>query len=150
MLGRSGLFWAVLTVAVAGVLVYAPAYLAREATGPGEPVDFLSRPQEGWRFLREVVPAMDDARAGTPSRARAHVVRAFAGSSVQPVRVALLYLPDRVVPRQGRPPLAAKGTLVWKVTGRTRPGGPLRTVGLIDFHSGRLVYDVRVGTRSPR
>jgi hypothetical protein len=32
---------------------------------------------------------------------------------------------------------------VWMVTGRTRPRGPLRTVGLIDFQTGALTFDVR-------
>jgi hypothetical protein len=147
MRGRSSLFWAVLAVLVAGVLFYGPAYLAREATAASGPVDFLARPQEGWRFLFEVVPAIDDARAGSPGAARALATRSFRGSSVQPVRVELLYLPDRVLARAGRKGtrgIEANATLVWKVTGRTRPGGRLRLVGLIDFRTGELVYDVRI------
>jgi hypothetical protein len=144
MLGRSSLFWAVLLVAVAGTLVYAPAYLADRATEA--PSGFFGRPVDGWRFLAEAVPAMDDARAGDADDAAAIAVREFAGSAVRPVEVGLVFAVDRRVDvgaGQERRMVTAKRPLVWKVTGRTRPGEVLRVVGLIDFRSGELVYDVR-------
>src|SRR5919202_779346 len=93
MRGRSSLFWAVLAAALAGALVYGPAYVAGRAT-PGGPVDFMTRPQEGWRFLAAAVPAIGDARAGSAAGAARIAVRAFAGSSVRPTEVSLLFLPD--------------------------------------------------------
>jgi hypothetical protein len=136
----------VLAVALAGVAIYAPAELARSATGAREPVDFLTRPQEGWRFLLEAAFDIPTARAGTPSEARQLAVRDFAGTSVEPTRVDLLWVPDRRVQLEGGGGSAvavAKARLVWMVTGRARPGGRLRTVGLIDYQSGELTYDVR-------
>src|SRR3954468_1440994 len=94
MRGRSSLFWAVLTAALAGALVYGPAYLAGRAT-TGGPVDFMTRPQEGWRFLAAAVPAIHDARAPSAASAARIAVKAFAGSSVRPAEVGLLFLPDR-------------------------------------------------------
>ncbi|HYX83531.1 MAG TPA: hypothetical protein VE777_01050 [Gaiellales bacterium] len=141
---RGSLFWAVVAVLTAGVLVYGPAELARRSTGSGEPVDFLTHPQEGWRFVLTALDEIGSAQAGSPTRARDLAVRAFAGTSVEPVRVDLLYVPDRRVPLgAGSGEVTAKGRLVWKVSGRTRPGGPIRTVGLIDFATGELTYDVR-------
>jgi hypothetical protein len=145
MRGRSSLFWAVLAAAIAGALVYGPAYLADRATAGG-PVSFMARPQDGWRFVAAVVPAIGDARAPSAESAARIAIRAFAGSSVRPTEVGLLFLPDgRFVAGSGkdRHTVTAKRTLVWKVAGRTRPGGAVRTVALIDFESGRLVYDVR-------
>jgi hypothetical protein len=135
----------VLAVALAGLVVYAPAELARSSTGPMEPVDFLTAPQQGWRFLLTAASEIPSARAGTPAAARRLAVARFAGSSVQPTRVDLLWVPDHRVPLRGAGSRSAtaKAALVWMVTGRTRPGGPLRTVGLIDFESGALTYDVR-------
>jgi hypothetical protein len=53
-------------------------------------------------------------------------------------------VPDRRVPvRAGSGEATAKGRLVWGVSGRVRPGGPVQTVGLIDFATGELTYDVR-------
>ena len=135
-----------LAVALAGLGVYAPAMIARASTGPMEPVDFLTAPQQGWRFLLTAASQIKGARAGSPSAAREIAVRRFTGSSVQPTRVDLLWVPDRRVPLLrggGRRVAAAKASLVWMVTGRTRPRGPLRTVGLIDFQTGALTYDVR-------
>jgi hypothetical protein len=137
---RGRLSWAI----VAALLVYGPAELARRATGAGEPVDFLTQPQEGWAFVITALDEIGSARVASPAVARRAAVAAFAGTAVRPQRVDLLYVPDRRVRLgKGSAVATAKGRLVWKVTGRTRPGGPLVTVGLIDFQSGRLTYDVR-------
>jgi hypothetical protein len=37
--------------------------------------------------------------------------------------------------------------LVWQVTGRRGPAGPSVTVGLIDFASGKVIYDGRLAQR---
>lgn len=141
---RLSLLWGITAVLAAAVLVYGPAELARRATGPGEPVSFLTRPQEGWGFMLDALDAIGSAQAGSPARAKALAVQAFAGTTVVPVRVDLLYVPDLRVPvGAGRPPLVAKAKLVWRVSGQTRPGGRVHTVGLLDFVTGRLTYRAR-------
>jgi hypothetical protein len=142
---RSALFWAVLAVALVGVAVYAPALLARAATGPAEPGDFLTAPLEGWRFLVTAAFEIPGARAATPADARALAIRDFRGTTVVPTRVDLLWVPDRRVRLQGEGSREAttKSSLVWMVTGRARATASVRTVGLIDFRSGKLTYDVR-------
>jgi hypothetical protein len=138
---RLSLLWGITAVLAAAVLVYGPAELARRATGPGEPVSFLTQPQQGWRFVLAALDSIGSARAGSPARAKALAVRAFAGTTVLPIRVDLLYVPDLRVPvGAGRPPLTAKAKLVWRVSGQTRPGGRVHTVGLLDFVTGRLTY----------
>lgn len=138
--------WGLIAVLAAGVLVYGPAELARRSTGPGEPVSFLTQPLEGWRFMLETLDGVGSARAGSPASARALAVRAFAGTSMLPERVDLLYVPSLQVPDgAGRRPLAAKAALVWRVTGQTRPGGRVQTIGLLDFASGRLTYRAAAG-----
>jgi hypothetical protein len=137
------LLWGIIVVLAAAVLVYGPAELALRATGPGEPVSFLTQPQQGWSFMLDALDAVGSARAGTPAQARVLAVRAFAGTAVLPERVDLLYVPDLRVPvGGGRRPLVAKAKLVWRVSGQTRPGGPVQTVGLLDFATGRLTYNV--------
>ena len=146
MRGRSSLFWAVVTVVVIGLVVYAPALLARASTAPDEPVDFLTHPQDGWRFVIAVVSDKGSAKAGSPQAARNLAVRHFSGSTVLPVRVDLLYLPNRrfrVGGKQGTIRLPANSQLFWKVTGRTSTDGPLRIVALIDYSTGAFIYDTR-------
>jgi hypothetical protein len=139
MRARLSVVWGIVAVLAGAVLVYGPAELARRATGPGEPVSFLTQPQEGWRFMLDALDAIGSARAGSPARARSLAVQAFAGTAVLPERVDLLYVPDLRVPvGAGRPPLVAKAKLVWRVTGQMRPGGKVGTIGLLDFETGRL------------
>jgi hypothetical protein len=144
---RSWLFWAFLAVAVLGAVVYVPAELARHSTGPGEPVDFLSHPLEGWRFVVEVARDRGDAVAGTPAAARAIALHTFDDGVLRPERVSLLWLPDesvRLRTLQGSAVVSTNSRLVWKVTGRRGRSGPDMALGLIDFASGRVIYDARV------
>src|SRR5437762_14282531 len=76
---RGSLFWGIVAVLVAGTLVYGPAELARRSTGQGEPVDFLTHPQEGWRFVADALRQIGSARAGSPAAAGALAARALAG-----------------------------------------------------------------------
>jgi hypothetical protein len=141
------LFWAFVAVLVLGVVVYLPAELARRSTGPGEPVNFLSHPLEGWRFVIAVARDRDGAAAGTPAAARGIALRTFDDGRLRPERVSLLWLPDeRVALRtlQGSAVVPTNSRLVWKVTGRRGPRGPDVAVGLIDFASGKVIYDGRV------
>jgi hypothetical protein len=109
-------------------------------------VSFLTQPQDGWRFMLDALDGIGSARAGSPQSARALAVRAFAGTSMLPERVDLLYVPSLQLPAgAGRRPLAAKAALVWRVTGQTRPGGRVQTIGLLDFASGRLTYRAAPG-----
>jgi hypothetical protein len=143
------LFWAFIAVALAGMVIYVPAELARRATAAGEPVSFLSHPVDGWRFLIAVT-GDGDAVAGTPSQARRLALRAFDDGSVRPAAVSLLWLPDRRVTlptMQGRRDLATNSRLVWNVTGRVGGSDRLVTVGMIDFASGKVIYDGRLAAR---
>src|SRR3954470_144508 len=114
---RGSLFWGIVAVLVAGTLVCAPAELARRSTGQGEPVDFLTHPQEGWHFVADALRQIGSAPAGAPAHAGALAAAAFPAAAVQPVRVDLLYVPDRRVPLgAGSAEATAKGRLVWRVS----------------------------------
>lgn len=141
---RSPLFWATTAVLLAGIVIYGPALAARSATGPGEPVSFLSQPLQGWAFLGATVGG-GAARAGSPGQAAQIAARGFAGTPVDPRMVSLLWLPDRrlTIPSgKGRRTLATNSKLVWLVTGSVRPGAGLRPIGLIDYSTGKLRYEL--------
>ena len=146
---RSWLFWAFIAVVLAGTVIYLPAELARRATAADEPVSFLSRPAEGWRFLIAVAGDGDSA-AGTPSKARRLALSAFDDGNLRPAAVELLWLPDRHVrlsTMQGSRDLTTNSRLVWNVTGRVGASDRLVSVGLIDFASGKVIYDGRLAER---
>ena len=143
---RGALFWTATAVVAAGIALYLPAWLAARATAPDGGVDFYSHPIAGWRFLAEAVTELPGAAAGSPEQAGRIAAARFADGSAVPTRVDLLYLPQRWIEidgGQGTGRLATNATLVWRVTGRLRPGGPLQTVGLIDLASGAVIYDAR-------
>jgi hypothetical protein len=147
---RSWLFRAFVAVVVAGAVVYLPAELAARSTAPDEPVSFLSNPAEGWRFVWTVARARPGAVAGTPAAAKRLALRAFDDGVLMPARVDLLWLPDERVSLQtlqGSAPVATKSRLVWKVTGRRGAHGRLATIGLIDFSTGRVIWDARLVRR---
>ncbi len=140
------MFWAFVAVALAGIAIYLPAELARRATATDEPVSFLSHPVDGWRFLIEVTGS-GGAAAGSPGQARTIALRAFDDGRLRPAAVSLLWLPDRHVrlsTMQGSRDLTTNSRLVWNVTGRVGTGDRLVTVGMIDFASGKVIYDGRV------
>ena len=143
------MFWAFIAVALAGTVIYLPAELARRATAADEPVSFLARPAEGWRFLLAVAEN-GNAAAGSPSQARTLALRAFDDGTVRPAAVELFWLPDRHVrlsTMQGRRDLTTNSRLVWNVTGRVGTSNRLVSVGLIDFASGKVIYDGRLAER---
>jgi hypothetical protein len=153
MARRSALFWAVTLVALLGTAIYVPAWIARSATAADEPVNFLTRPELGWRFMIDAVREVPGAKAGSPSAAREDALRLLEAEGVQPTRVDLLYLPDRrltIRTGKGSRVVTTNATLVWRVTGRTKAAGPLRTLGLVDLESGRLIYDARHDTQLVR
>jgi hypothetical protein len=140
------LFWAFVAVALAGIAIYLPAEMARRATATNEPVSFLSHPIEGWRFLIDVTGS-GEAAAGSPGQARTLALRAFDDGRVRPAAVSLLWLPDRHIrlpTMQGSRDLTTNSKLVWNVTGRVGSSDRLVTVGMIDFASGKVIYDGRV------
>lgn len=140
---RSALFWAILVVVVAGVVLYGPGRLAAASTGSGEPVNFLSNPLDGWRFMLDAARQIGSARAATPAEAARIAARDFAGTGVSAERVDLLWLPGRRISLptgKGRTTVVANSRLVWTVTGRLTAGGPPRTVGVLDYDSGRLIF----------
>jgi hypothetical protein len=144
------LFRAFVAVVVAGAAVYLPAELAARSTAADEPVSFLGNPVEGWRFVWAVARERPGAVAGSPAAAKRLALQAFDDGVLRPTRVDLLWLPGEHVTLhtlQGSEPLATKSRLVWKVTGRRGAHGALVTIGLIDFATGKVIYDGRVARR---
>ena len=126
---RGSLFWGIVAVLVAGTLVYGPAELARRSTGQGEPVDFLTHPQEGWRFVADALSEIGSARAGSPGEAGALAAqRSRAHHASRCGR--LLYVPDLRVPvGAGSGEATAKGRLVWASVVPRPPGRAGAAVG---------------------
>lgn len=136
------------TVGVAALAaLWAPSLVARTYTTSAQPIDFLSRPDKGWRFLYDTVrlarhaelgsdgPALQRARQVWP-RAEAVELVYLVGAVTVPVAAGGLSPPASA--RTLRP----RSRLTWFVQGRIGDR-PRQVVGLLDFRSGRVIWDLR-------
>ncbi len=134
---------------VLGVLavVWGPSLVATRYTTSAQPIDFMARPDKGWRFLYDVARISRKAKLGTEGAAL--VAAKYRWRPVD--RVELVYLEHPVtvpvaagavsVPvdaRTVRPP----SRLTWFVHGRLGKR-PQQVVGLLDAVSGKAIWDIR-------
>lgn len=133
---------------VAVAAVWVPSLVARTYTTEAQPIDFLSRPDKGWRFLYDTVRLSRHARLGTDGAALQRAKQVWPRAS-QDVELVYLVRPVTlpVTPGGHSVPLALRTVrprtrLTWFVYGRL--GGRARqVVGLLDYRSGRVIWDLR-------
>lgn len=134
-------------------LLWTPSLVARTYTHPAQPIDFLSRPDKGWRFLYDTVRLSRGAKLGSEGPALATAKRIWRrAESVELVYLERpLTLPAPVGIRAPRRPATVRprSPLTWFVTGRIG-NAPPQLVGLIDYESGRVVFDLRRVTGTAR
>lgn len=139
-----------LIVGGAVVALWAPSFVATAyAERPAS--TYLANPAAGWAFLWEAVTASRNPRLGTGDAAMLQATQVWAGPPAVATGASLRAMPspwDVPVPAGGATPLAARhqarpaDELNWVVTGRVR-GGPPQVIGLLDYRSGRVEWDIR-------
>jgi hypothetical protein len=142
-----------LVVVVAGA--WTPTLVADHyADGPGGAEVGHARLDRGWRFVYHAVRLSRGARLGTSDLALARARDVWAGSPVAD-GVELVYQDGAFevpVPAGGTRPAADRrvaaplSRLGWVVRGRVRGGGrlgPAQMIGLLDYHSGRVAWNIR-------
>ena len=139
-----GVIAAVSAIAV----LWAPSLVARSFTTPAQPIDFMVRPDKGWRFLYDAVRLSRDPRLGSEGPALETAKRIW--RRVDAVELVYLVRPVIVpVPAGGLAPSARerlvrpRSRLTWFVSGRIG-GRPRQVIGLLDFRSGRVIWDLRL------
>ena len=143
-----------ITVGVAALAaLWAPSLVARTYTTPAQPIDFLSRPDKGWRFLYDTVRLSRHAKLGSdgPALQRARQVwpRAEAVELVYLVRpVTVPVATGGLAPPPGARTVRPRSHLTWFVRGRLG-NRPRQIVGLLDFRSGRVIWDLRRARSRP-
>ncbi len=130
--------------------VWAPSFIAQTYVSDAQPISFLTRPDKGWRFLADSARISRRAKLGTEGAALSTAKRFWRRTS----KVELVYLERPVtipVPPGGlRPPtrtltVRPRSRLTWFVHGRIGPRAN-QIIGLIDYRSGRVIWDVRAVT----
>lgn len=134
---------------VAGAWV--PVLVANHyADGPGGADVGYARVDRGWKFVYHAIRLSRDARLGSAGPALDRARDVWAGTPVAE-SVELVYADGPFVvpvPEGGTRPAAGSRTaeplsrLGWVVRGRVR-NGPLQMIGLLDYPTGRVAWNVR-------
>lgn len=131
-------------------VLWVPSMVATRFTNPAQPIDFLSHPDRGWRFLYDAIHTSRQATLGSEGQARSRAQR-FWWPRVRVSRVELVYLerPVTVPLAPGGLQVSAAARTVrprsrftWFVHGRVG-ARPTQVIGLMDLASGRVIWDIR-------
>lgn len=144
-------------VVVGAVLLWTPTLVAhRHADSPGGAEVNRARIDQGWRFIFEAVRESRGARLGDDARALEYAERVWARPSGRADSVELTWLDGpftvpapaggaRPAPERRRvDPVSPFGWVVW---GYVR-GGERQMIGLLDYGSGEVVWDIRPRLRA--
>lgn len=139
-------------IAVGAVaVVWAPSLVATQYAERPTATEYLANPVEGWMFLKEAVTASRNPRLGTADAAMQQASQVWAGSPAVAAGVSLKSVPSEwevPVPQGAAQPLPARrvatpgNELNWVVSGRVK-GGPEQVIGLLDYRTGRVEWDIR-------
>lgn len=147
---RTGFLAVIILVAVC--LVWAPALIAIPYTrGPGGVQNVWQRPDLGWKFLFDAITESRQTQLGTADAALQRAQELWGGAPAYARSVTLTWTGGtfRVpVPRGGTVPGPVNRTaspdsaLEWIVMGRIADG-PSQMIGMLDYQTGHLRWDIR-------
>lgn len=139
-------------VAVLAGVIWAPSLIAEHyADGPGGAEVGIARLDRGWEFVYHAVRLSRGARLGSEDFANFRARNAWAGPPAVAEDVELVYMDgpfDVPVPPGGTSPPDERrraeplSRLGWVVYGSVR-GGPRQMIGLLDYASGRVAWNIR-------
>jgi hypothetical protein len=144
----------VVTVALAALVVFLlPAFVAFRYTAPSQRGDFIRHPWRGWSFAYVALAVPGDAELKTSGMALRKADWVFKGTVVDPREVQLLFVPARRPYRfthsiDGRVVTSSavpNYRFIWQVQGviDTLSDRTDTIVALLDYDTGRVIYDVR-------
>jgi hypothetical protein len=150
---RDKRFLVVAIVVAALVIFVLPAFVAFRYTAPSQRGQFLTRPWRGWSFAWAALSVPGGAKLKTSGMALRKADWLYKGTVVDPREVQLLFV-DRKQPytfdhsidgRSLTTTVVPSYRFIWEVQ------GPVDTVSdktdtivaLLDYNTGRVLYDVR-------
>jgi hypothetical protein len=148
---RGRIALAVALVMVIAVAVVPTLVAERYADGPGGAEVGHARLDRGWEFVYHAVRSSRGARLGSDDFALVRARSVWAGPPAVAEDVELVYMDGAFVvpvPPGGTPPPPERrvaeplSRLGWVVSGRVR-GGPRQMIGLLDYSSGRVAWNIR-------
>jgi hypothetical protein len=150
---RQKRFIAVAIVVVALFVFLLPAFVAYRYTAPEQRGQFVTHPWRGWNFAWAALAVPGDSELKTSGMALRKADWLFKGTAVDPREVQLLFVKKKQ-PYTFRHSIDGRvltGTVVpnyrfiWQVQGvvDTVSGRSRSLVALLDYSTGRILYDIR-------
>jgi len=144
----------VIALALAALAVFLlPAFVAFRYTAPGQRGDFIRHPWRGWSFASAALAVPGDAELKTSGMALRKADWVFKGTVVDPREVQLLFVPKGkpyrfthgIDGREVTSTVIPSYRFIWQVQGvvDTVSDRTDTIVALLDYASGRILYDVR-------
>lgn len=147
---RRGALGIALLAGAVVVAAWIPSFIAT-AYAEEPAADYLANPAAGWGFLWEAVTASRNPRLGTADAAMQQASQVWAGAPAVADDVSLRSLPPEwavPVPENEVQPITTRRVarpadeLNWVVSGTVK-GGAAQVIGLLDYRTGRVEWDIR-------
>jgi len=143
----------VVAVAAALLVLLLPSLVAYRYTAPQQRGEFVTRPWRGWAFVLAAFRVPGDSQLKTSGAALRKADWVFRDGPVDPREVQLLFVPEdepytlvhAVDGRTVTTTVDPEYRFIWQVQGSV-PSVSDRSdtvVALLDYQSGRVLYDVR-------
>lgn len=143
----------VVAVAAALLVLLLPSLVAYRYTAPQQRGEFVTRPWRGWAFVLAAFRVPGDSELKTSGAALRKAGWVFRDGLVDPREVQLLFVPENepytlvhtIDGRTVTTTVQPEYRFIWQVQGivRTVSDSPDTIVALLDYRSGRVLYNVR-------
>lgn len=141
-------------IVVAALVVFAlPAFVAFRYSAPGQRGEFVTHPWRGWSFAYAALAVPGDAQLKTSGMALRKADWIFKGTAVDPREVQLLFVPREqpyrfrhaIDGREITSTVVPSYRFIWQVQGEivTVSDRSDTIVAVLDYDTGRMLYDVR-------
>jgi len=144
-------FWVTVVVCVAALVFYFPSLVAFRYTASPQNVAFLYQPWKSWSFAFTALTVPGDARLKTSGDALREAEKIWPGPLLDVGEVRVLFL------KEGEPYTFTHDVLgdditttvtptydfVWQVRGTIGRNDTDTVIGLLDYRTGEVLYDVR-------
>jgi hypothetical protein len=150
---RDKRFLAVAIVVAALVIFVLPAFVAFRYTAPEQRGQFLTKPWRGWSFAYAALAVPGNAELKTSGMALRKADWLYKGTAVDPREVQLLFVPRKqpftfthsIDGRTLTSTVVPSYRFIWQVQGvvDTVSDRSDTIVTLLDYKTGRILYDIR-------
>ena len=154
---RNTRLWVAVIVVMIFVVALLPALVAYRYTSPVQRGEFVTHPWRGWSFIAAALGVPGDSELKTSGEALRKAVWLYKQSGIAPREVQLLFVTagepyafeQEIAGGHIEAAVTPEYRFIWEVRG-TVPTGPgsaapheTAVVALLDYETGRLLYDVR-------